>query len=120
MTTRFNRAAALAVISLVLGTSLSPAYALNSAGEGRRLWLKFNCYGCHGMHGAGGMGPRVAGEGEYGDVYEKVMGGADEGMPSYKKYMTKTDIKNLTTYIGTMGKKSEPTFLHWWETVPSR
>ena len=30
-----------------------------ASGEGRRLFLRFNCAGCHGDHGGGGMGPSL-------------------------------------------------------------
>src|SRR5690349_17525183 len=34
---------------------------LNRIGEGRRLFLKMNCYGCHGIGATGGMGPNIVG-----------------------------------------------------------
>lgn len=115
--------AALAAAAVLAGTLLAAtgAQALTPAGEGRRLYLKYNCYGCHGMNGAGGMGPRLRGEHpEFGDVAEVVLGGSDEGMPSFARYMTSSDLRNLTTYLGTLGRAGEPTFTHWWEANPSR
>ncbi|BBE71589.1 c-type cytochrome [Oharaeibacter diazotrophicus] len=122
MKTTIARAARLAAATVVLGTALAPsaASALDSIGEGRRLYLKYNCYGCHGMRGGGAMGPRLIGEAEFSDVREKVLFGADEGMPSYGRFMTSTDIANLAAYLGTLGRKNEPVFTHWWEKVPSR
>lgn len=119
---RLTRPIALALLALVaMGGALpASAKALNAAGEGRRLYLKLNCYGCHGMSGLGAMGPRLKGEGELEDVTEAVMFGADEGMPSYRKYVTSTDIKNIAAYLRSLGTKSEPTFNHWWEDNPSR
>ncbi len=107
------------VLSVALGAT--GALALDSAGEGRRLYLKYNCYGCHGMNGAGGMGPRLRGEApEIGDVREKVLLGADEGMPSYARFMKSADITNLTAYLKTLGRANEPTWTHWWEKIPSK
>lgn len=92
---------------------------LNAAGEGRRLYLKLNCYSCHGMRGAGGMGPRIVGT-EEGDVREKMLQGEESGMRSYRGLVSSTDIHNIAVYLGTIGKKSEPKFTHWWEAQPSR
>lgn len=112
------------VISGVLATFQS-ALALDSAGEGRRAWLKYNCYGCHGMRAGGGMGPRLAGEG--GEVQEAVLQGEGGGMPSYTKYnITSTDIYNLAAYLRTIQDPSqpptagEPVFMHWWEVNPTK
>lgn len=88
---------------------------LSSAGEGRRLWLKYNCYGCHGMRAEGGMAENVQGEGA-GIARE----GSSEGMPSYAKYLTERDVKNLEAYLRSIGTTGEPTFTHWWEPIPSR
>lgn len=122
MMTTLDRSVGLAAAAVLLGTLLAPsaALALDKAGEGRRLYLKYNCYGCHGMRGAGAMGPRLIGEAEFSDVREKVLFGSDEGMPSYGRFMTATDIANLAAYLGTLGRKNEPVFTHWWEKVPSR
>lgn len=117
---RIPRAAASAAF-LAAMLAATGAHALDSAGEGRRLWLKYNCYGCHGMNGAGGMGPKIRGDRpEIGDVMEKVILGSDEGMPAYGAYMDRADVKNITTYLGTLGTAREPTWTHWWEKIPSR
>ncbi len=95
----------------------SPAATLSSAGEGRRVYLKLNCYGCHGMHGYGTMGPNIAGE---GDVTEWIYAGGVQGMPSFRALMTSTDILNMNAYLKSIGTPVEPTFTHWWEAVPSQ
>jgi len=122
MKTATRPAARLAAAAVLIGTLLAPsaASALDGIGEGRRLYLKYNCYGCHGMRGAGAMGPRLIGEAEFSDVREKVLFGSGEGMPSYGRFMTATDIANIAAYLATLGRKNEPTFTHWWEKVPSR
>jgi cytochrome c551 len=113
-------------LTLLLGLAQAPipistaaAATLPPSGEGRRLFLKLNCYGCHGMRAAGGMGPNIVGA-ESGDVNEVVKGGSENGMPSFSTYVTSTDINNLTAYLQSIGTKTEPTFTHWWEAVPSQ
>ena len=69
------------------------------------------------MRGAGSIGPKVMGI-ELGDVKEKVMQGADSGMPSYAKYVTQTDLVNIAAYLRSTGTKSEPKFNDWWVAVP--
>lgn len=102
----------------VLAASVVNAQTLSPAQEGRRAWLKYNCYGCHGMRAAGGMGPNVQHEG--GEVGEAVREGEEEGMPSYRRILTATEIANLRAYLNSIGKPGEPTFMHWWEPVPSK
>ncbi len=93
--------------------------ALSAAGEGRRQYLRLNCYGCHGMRAGGGMGPSIVGA-ELRDLTEVVNEGADRGMPSYHKYLSATDVSNIAAYLRTIGSKSEPRFDHWWEANPVR
>src|SRR5690606_42037447 len=54
--------------------------------EGRKLYLKFNCYGCHGTMGGGGMGPSlIDADWRYGaedaKVFETIRCGLPHGMP---------------------------------------
>ena len=89
---------------------------LTPAEEGRRAYLRMNCYSCHGTSGGGGMGPNIVG-GE-GDVAEAVPQGSDNGMPSFSSYLCGNDINNLKAYLMSIGTKSEPKFLHWWMNTP--
>ena len=93
------------------------AMALTPAQEGRRVFLRENCYGCHGGRAGGGMGPNLRGEAE--DVSEAVHEGEEGGMPAYPK-MTSLDIQNLQAYFRSIRTSAEPTFTHWWEAVPTR
>ncbi len=109
------------VLSTVTGPSAALAAAatpLPASSEGRRLFLKLNCYGCHGMNGAGVMGPRLRGMDD--DVSEIVRDGSDSGMPAFRRYVTTQDLTNLTAYIRSLGTKFEPVFTHWWEPYPSK
>jgi len=112
--------AAISITALSQSAVAAGTATLSPEQEGRRLYLKLNCYGCHGMHGTGGMGPRLIGEDDDDEEIQKVvLNGADEGMPSFRNTVSATDIANLAAYLRTLGTPSEPTFLHWWEPVPS-
>jgi cytochrome c oxidase cbb3-type subunit 3 len=94
--------------------------ALGPAGEGRRVYLRENCYGCHGGRAGGGMGPEFRGDKpDSGDVGEVIHQGEEGGMPAYPHLKAK-DIKNLSAYFRTLRTQSEPTFTHWWEANPSQ
>lgn len=112
----------------VLGTSAglglllyaTAASALGPAEEGRRIYLRENCYACHGGRGGGGMGPQFRRESpEFSNVSDVAREGAGGGMPAYP-HLTTQDISNLTAYFRTLRTSAEPTFTHWWEAVPSR
>jgi mono/diheme cytochrome c family protein len=92
---------------------------LDSAGEGRRAYLEFNCSGCHGNSAGGGMGPNIAGA-ESGDIQEAVLQGdaKEGGMPSFKGCVTSADVKNIGAYLRTIGSGNEPTWLDWWNLNP--
>ena len=95
------------------------AQTLGPAGEGRRLYLKLNCYSCHGMSPTGGMGPNIV-HAELGDVTEAVLQGEGGGMRSYRAYVTSTDLANLAAYLRSIGTASEPKFRDWWVPVPTK
>lgn len=95
------------------------AATLSPAGEGRRTYLKYNCYGCHGMGAAGGMGPNII-HAEQGDLNEVIQQGGEGGMPSFKAYLNSTDVNNLSAYLNSIGSKSEPKFKDWWVDVPPK
>jgi mono/diheme cytochrome c family protein len=102
-------------VGLLLTATL--AAALTPAQEGRRVYLRENCYGCHGGRAGGGMGPNLRSEAD--DVSEAVRQGEEGGMPAYPN-ISSLDIQNLQAYFRSIRTASEPTFTHWWEPVPSR
>lgn len=110
---------AVAAVAVASATAGVKPQTLTAAGEGRRVFLHYNCYGCHGMYGGGGMGPSLRG-GEADDLREAVLHGEDEGMRSYSAYLTSTDITNLIAYVKSMGTPSEPTFKDWWVDNPPK
>ena len=95
------------------------AQALTSAGEGRRAYLKYNCYGCHGANAAGGIGPNIVRK-DGDDVAEAVLEGKDEGMRSFQGIVSPTEITNLGAYLRSIGTASEPKFNDWWVPVPTK
>jgi mono/diheme cytochrome c family protein len=104
-------------------TAATPAPAATTTAmiEGRRTYLRANCYGCHGMFATGGMGPNIV-HAESGDIQEAVHGGEEGGMPGYSsKLISATDANNLAAYLQSIGSASEPKFMRWWESgVPSQ
>ena len=57
--------------------------------EGRKLYLRWNCYGCHGSQGGGGMGPALNDEewrygGDDANVLETIQKGRQGGMPTFE------------------------------------
>lgn len=113
-----------ATLTLAILSARSPAIGqslgkLTPAGEGRRVYLQYNCYVCHGMRAGGAMGPNIA-HSEGGDLREVVMEGGEGGMPSYRGIATATDIANLIAYLSSIGTPNEPTFNDWWVPVPTK
>lgn len=119
MSQPLRRLGRIAVLAALCGAAAASAQTLSAAGEGRRLYLKLNCYGCHGMRGAGGMGPRISG-GESDDLREVLLEGSDEGMPSYRKIVSATDIAHLGAYLRSIGTAGEPRFMDWWVARPTK
>ncbi len=91
---------------------------LSDAEEGRRAYMRLNCYSCHGMAGTGGMGPKIVGEG--GGVKEVVPNGSDGGMPAFGDYTCASDVVYLSAYLNSLNGKNPPAFKHWWEPAPSQ
>lgn len=90
--------------------------------QGRRAYLRLNCYGCHGDYAQGGtMGPNVQGDG--GDVSEAL--GGDGGMPSFTSALCPNDATNLSAYLNSVKSLYNATYptlstpqLLDWKTYP--
>jgi len=107
-------------MALTLGASiLAPTLAhADAVAAGRRLWLKYNCYGCHGINAGGGMGPNVRGKGP-GDVASAINGDEREGgMRSFRDVVSPADrgsmAWNISAYLATIGTANEPIWVDWW------
>lgn len=89
----------------------------SAALQGRRAYLRLNCYGCHGDYAQGGtMGPNVQGDG--GDVAEALRG--DGGMPSFTSALCPNDATNLSAYLNSvkaLQTAKTPQLLDW-KTYP--
>ena len=95
------------------------AQTLNAAGEGRRQYLKLNCYSCHGAAAGGGMGPRIVRR-ELSVVSAALLNGRPGGMRSFAAYVTPLDITNIAAYLQSIGTADEPTFNDWWVANPPK
>jgi mono/diheme cytochrome c family protein len=88
--------------------------------EGRRIYMRENCYVCHGGYVGGGMCPSLRDrKPDYDEVREAVRRGTPSGMPQFPE-LTDVDIRNIATYFQTLRTQREPTFTHWWEPVPTQ
>jgi cytochrome c551 len=105
-----------------LGIELSCATARDgSPFEGRRVFLRENCYGCHGGRGGGGMGPNLRDHRPNDETIRRVVqNGTPTGMPPYGQRVKDVEIQNLIAYIRRLRNNDEPTFTHWWEPVPTQ
>ena len=79
------------------------AYAV---GEGKRLFVWFNCVGCHAM-GGGGMGPPLMDEEwRYGstpeEIFTTIMDGRRNGMPSFRGRIPEAYAWRLVAYVRSM------------------
>jgi len=88
--------------------------------EGRRIFVRENCYICHGGFAGGNMCPTLREDRpQVDEVREVVREGTENGMPPFPE-LTEQDIQNLCAYFQTLRTDREPTFFHWWEPVPTQ
>jgi cytochrome c oxidase cbb3-type subunit III len=80
------------------------AYAI---GEGKHLYLAFNCNGCHGQGGGGGgpalMDPRWRYGSEPGNLFASIAEGRPNGMPSFRGKLTEQQLWQLVSYVRALG-----------------
>ena len=82
-------------------------------GEGRQLFIRFNCSGCHGGRAGGGMGPSLRDvDWIYGSddaqVFSSIVEGRAHGMPSWQTRLTPDQLWKLVTYIKSLRTRNEP------------
>ena len=92
---------------------------LSPENEGRRDFLKWNCYGCHGMNAAGGWAPNIQGKG-ISYVRQAMTSGGPAGMPSFLSYFKEADLRNIAAYLFSIGTPAEPKWVDWWVPVPTK
>ena len=110
----------LAASETGIGSSGSGSDPDGSPIEGRRIYMRENCYICHGGFAGGGMCPSLREpRPDEDEVREVVRNGTRNGMPPFPE-LTEVDIRNLAAYFDSLRRDNEPTFTHWWEPVPTQ
>jgi mono/diheme cytochrome c family protein len=93
---------------------------LGTIGNGRRIFLAYNCSQCHGNDATGsGRAPDITGGVSLDQVYNAVTRGEPfGGMPAFGQYLDLKDIRELSAYINNFGNKNQPTWTAWWQPHP--
>lgn len=96
------------------------AYEDNAWGisEGQRLFHWYNCQGCHGG-GGGGIGPALMDDfwtygSEPQQVYQTIVEGRPNGMPSFGGHVPADQVWKLVAYVRSLAKLQRP------DSVPAR
>jgi cytochrome c oxidase cbb3-type subunit 3 len=84
----------------------------DARGEGRQLFVRFNCSGCHGGRAGGGMGPSLRDVdwlygSEEAQIFSAIAEGRAHGMPSWRTKLTQDQIWKLVTYIKSLRTPNE-------------
>jgi cytochrome c oxidase cbb3-type subunit 3 len=84
-----------------------------AVGQGRQLFVQFNCSGCHGGRAGGGMGPSLRDvDWIYGStdaqIFDTIVQGRAHGMPSWGTKLTSDQVWMLTAYIKSLRTPNEP------------
>ncbi len=83
-----------------------------ATGEGRQLFVRFNCSGCHGGRAGGGMGPSLRDvDWIYGStdaqIFSSIADGRAHGMPAWGTMLNQDQIWKLVAYITTLRTQNE-------------
>jgi cytochrome c oxidase cbb3-type subunit 3 len=88
--------------------TLHPEYESNAwaVSQGKTLYNQFNCSGCH-FQGGGGIGPPLMdAQWIYGsepeNIYETIVEGRPNGMPSFKGRLGNDQVWQLVVYVRSM------------------
>lgn len=76
--------------------------------EGKRLYHWYNCSGCH-FEGGGGIGPPLMDDdwiygGEPQNIFNTIMEGRPNGMPSYRGLLPRESAWQVVTYVRSLGE----------------
>jgi cytochrome c oxidase cbb3-type subunit III len=95
-------------------------YARNAWGlsQGEKFYRWFNCNGCH-SNGGGGIGPALMDGtwiygGDAASVYQSIVAGRPNGMPSFRDRLTEQQAWQLVTYVHYLAGNVRP------DMVPGR
>jgi mono/diheme cytochrome c family protein len=93
---------------------------LGKIGNGRRIFLAYNCSQCHGNDATGsGRAPDISGGVSFDQVYNAVMRGEPYGgMPAFGQYFDLKDIHEISAYINNFKSKNQPNWTAWWQPHP--
>jgi cytochrome c oxidase cbb3-type subunit III len=88
--------------------TLVPEYESNgwAVSQGKQLYNQFNCSGCH-FQGGGGIGPPLMdAQWIYGsepeNIFETIVEGRPNGMPSFKGRLGNDQVWQLVAYVRSM------------------
>jgi cytochrome c oxidase cbb3-type subunit 3 len=89
------------------------AHDRGALGEGRQLFVRFNCSGCHGGRAGGGMGPSLRDvDWIYGasdaQVFSSIAEGRAHGMPAWGTKLSEDQVWKLVAYIKSLRTPAEP------------
>jgi cytochrome c oxidase cbb3-type subunit 3 len=120
----FDRASAPVPVTVAVGPIPGPPHDTpmmanpfsgdrTATGEGRQLFIRFNCSGCHGGRAGGGMGPSLRDvDWLYGSteaqVFSSIAEGRAHGMPSWRPRMSPDQMWKLVAYIKSLRTRNEP------------
>jgi cytochrome c oxidase cbb3-type subunit III len=97
-----------------LATHLVNPYANDrgAMGEGRILFVRFNCSGCHGGRAGGGMGPSLRDvDWIYGrddaQIFSSIAEGRAHGMPAWGVKLNDEQVWKLVAYIKSLRTPNE-------------
>ena len=81
-------------------------------GEGRQLFIRFNCSGCHGGRAGGGMGPSLRDvDWLYGSseaqIFSSIAEGRAHGMPAWGTKLNEDQMWKLVAYIKSLRTPNE-------------
>jgi cytochrome c oxidase cbb3-type subunit 3 len=86
--------------------SFDPSNAWEMA-QGQRLFGWYNCAGCHGRGGGGGMGAPLSDDrwfygAEPDQIFQTIMEGRPNGMPSFKGRIPEDQVWKLVAYVRSL------------------
>ena len=89
-----------------------------ATGEGRQLFVRFNCSGCHGGRAGGGMGPSLRDvDWIYGSsdaqIFSSIVEGRARGMPAWQTRLSSDQTWKLVSYIKSLRSRNEPQAPPW-------
>lgn len=79
--------------------------------DGERLYNWYNCSGCH-FQGGGGIGPPLMDDdwiygGEPQNIFDTIMEGRPEGMPSYRGKLPNDDAWKIVAYVQSLSADAD-------------